>query len=145
MAHGEGSVKISKPISDVFAFVADGTNNLKWRSSVLDVALSGGTSGMVGATYTQGLRGPGGKRIDGDYTITNYVPNSSLSFQVVAGPAHPVGTFTFREDAGDTRVNFVLDLKTKGLQKLMDPMITATMAREIEALGSLKRVLEAQP
>jgi uncharacterized protein YndB with AHSA1/START domain len=143
MAHAEGSVKINAPLEKVYAFVADGTQNQKWRPSVMDIALASGQPGTVGATYKQGLKGPGGRRMDGDYTITDYVPNKSLSFQVIAGPAHPRGRFELEPEEGGTRLKFELDLETKGVQKLLDPVIAATMRKEVEALGNLKRYLES--
>ena len=135
-------MKINAPAEKVFAFLADGTNNLKWRSSVLDVVLASGEPDAVGATYKQGLRGPGGRRFAGDYQVTNYVPNEALGFQVVAGPANPRGEFRLTPEGGATRVHFVLDLETKGAGKLLDPVIAATMRKEVAELGNLKRVLE---
>ena len=37
MPHAERTVTIARPVSDVFAFVADGENGMQWRSDVLDV------------------------------------------------------------------------------------------------------------
>jgi len=45
----ENTVTIERPVEDVFAFLADGTNNPRWRPGVLDVTpLAGGPA--VGIT-----------------------------------------------------------------------------------------------
>ena len=57
MAHANNSVTVARPIEEVFDFLADGTNNTRWRPSVIEIARSGGPDG-VGATYKQGLKRP---------------------------------------------------------------------------------------
>jgi len=142
MPHAENSVTINAPIATVFGFLADGTNNPKWRPGVLDITPpSGGPA--PGATYAQGIKDPRGKRIAGDYQITTLEAPSKLAFAVVAGPARPTGTFDLSEpQPGQTSVHFTLDLHAKGVMKLMGGMIQKTMASEVACLTNLKSVLE---
>ncbi len=93
--------------------------------------------------YKQGLKGPGGSRIDGDYQIIEKVPNELIKFQVIAGPARPTGTYIFKNMGTSTELTFILDLKPKGLAKLMDGMITSTMKTEVAMLSNLKTYLES--
>jgi uncharacterized membrane protein len=139
MAHAEGSVTIERPVKLVFDFISDGTNNPHWRPSVIDIQPVPGKP----ATFRQGLKGPGG-RIDGDYEITESKPNELIVFHVIAGPARPVGTYKFEAAGSATRVTFSLHYEPKGLARLMDPMIGATMRSEIAMLSNLKTYLEAQ-
>ncbi|HLI57659.1 MAG TPA: SRPBCC family protein [Actinomycetota bacterium] len=143
MAHAERSVTIAAPIETVFAFFADGTNNPKWRSGVLDIARTGDEAG-VGATYRQGLKGPGGKRIAGDYRITTLDAPNRLAFEVTAGPARPTGTFELSSEPGSgaTTVRFALDVHPTGAARLMGPMISKTMKDEVASLDKAKEVLE---
>lgn len=67
MAHAEESITIHRPAETVFNFVLDGMNNPRWRPAVLDIQQMTGKPVGVGAKYKQGLKGPGGRRIDGDY------------------------------------------------------------------------------
>jgi len=142
MAHASNSVIIARPIEEVFDFLADGSNNTRWRPSVIEISRSGGPDG-VGATYKQGLKGPGGRRIDGDYRVTTFERPRELAFEVIAGPARPSGRYQLdTPTAGQTRVQFELDLQLRGLQKLMGPMIQRTMDGEVKLLDRLKAVLE---
>jgi hypothetical protein len=71
MAHAEGSVTIDRPVTTVFNFIADGSNNPLWRSSVTDIQRVPDKPQGLGAVFKQGLKGPGG-RIDGDNFILHW-------------------------------------------------------------------------
>jgi uncharacterized protein YndB with AHSA1/START domain len=142
MPHAEHTVTVSRPQHEVFDYLADGTHNREWRTGVLEITRTSGADGQ-GATYRQVLAGPGGRRIDGDYEVTVFDPPRRLEFQVTAGPARPAGVFEVSQDADrSTRVRFALDLTPAGLMKLMTPMITRQMRREVAQLDNLKAILE---
>ena len=145
MAHAEASITIDRPISTVFDFVLDGMNGPLWRPSVADVERVAGTPSGVGAVYKQGLKGPGGRRIAGDYKITECTPNELIAFQVIAGPARPTGTYRFEAAGSGTRITFILHYDPKGLGRLMNPVINRTMQGEVATLANLKSYLESQP
>lgn len=144
MAHAEESITIHRPVNTVFDFVLDGTNNPLWRPTVVDIQRVPGKPSGVGAIFKQGLKGPGGRRIDGDYEIIECEPNKLIKFQVIAGPAKPTGTFRFEALENATNVSFILHYEPKGLARLMDPMITRTMQSEVATLHNLKAYLESQ-
>src|SRR6266498_4725826 len=138
MAHAEQTIVINRPINEVFDFILDGKNSPYWRPAVIDIQPLPGKPAGVGAVYKQGLKGPGGRRIDGDYELVEVKPNALIKFAVIAGPARPTGTYQFETVDNSTRVTFVLDFKTRGLMKLMEPMINRTMQAEVATLSNLK-------
>ncbi len=145
MPHAEHTVTISRPPQEVFDYLADGTHNREWRAGVLEISRTSAGDGQ-GATYRQVLAGPGGRRIDGDYQITVFDPPRRLEFRVTAGPARPAGVFELTGNAaGSTRVRFSLDLDPAGVMKLMTPIITREMRREVAQLDNLKAILERTP
>jgi uncharacterized membrane protein len=142
MPHAANTVTVERPIDDVFGYLADGTNNPRWRSGVLSIERTSAQEG-AGATYRQKLRGPGGRPIDGDYRITAYQPSNLIEFQVTAGPARPTGRFVLTEAGpGRTTVTFSLDLQPTGIMRLMSRMIAKTMRSEVDQLARLKAELE---
>ena len=142
MPSAEHSVVIQRPVSEVFAYVVDGTTAPAWRKSIADIRLAGGIAGRVGARYEQGMKGPGG-RIPADYELTEVVPDRRIAFKVTAGPARPEGRYDFVPEGAGTRVTFGLSWEPKGIkEKLMAPMVARTMPGEVKALDELKRVLE---
>jgi uncharacterized membrane protein len=143
MAHAEESITINRPANIVFSFVLDGTKNPLWRPAVLDIQRVPGTPSDIGAVFKQGLKGPGGRRIDGDYEIIECRPNELITFQVITGPARPTGTYKFESVGNSTRITFTLHLDPKGLTRLLSPMITSTMKGEVATLSNLKAYLES--
>jgi len=143
MAHAQQTVTVQRPVDDVFAYLADGTNNRRWRDGVLEIERVSGDGG-VGTTYRQVLKGPGGRRIEGDYRVTAYEEPRLLGFEVVAGPVRPVGRYELAADGAQvTTLTFTLDAQPKGIMKLMGGMIAKQMQGEVSHLADLKRDLEA--
>ena len=140
MPSAENSIVINRPRSEVFAFVADHENDPKWRPGVLDIKRAAGEG--QSAVYTQGVQGPMGKRIDADFEVTAYQPDTLLAFRTLAGPVRPEGSYRFEDADGGTRVTFSLNTNLRGPQKLMAPMVAKSMRNQVGALDDLKRVLE---
>jgi uncharacterized protein YndB with AHSA1/START domain len=144
MARAANVIVINAPVERVFAYLADGLNNPKWRPGVVKIALAEGAVGTVGAVYQQTLKGPGGRSIAGDYKITTASPPHLLEFAVLTGPARPIGRFELTPTAnGGTQVTFGLNYELRGLKKLlMNGLVAATMRTEVANLANLKVQLE---
>ena len=142
MASASYSVTVNRPIDAVFAFVADGEKCPQWRPGVVDIKHVSGNG--VGSKYAQGVSGPMGRRIQADYEITVFSPNSRLDFQTTTGPARPHGRYDLEPVDGGTRLTFSLDAELTGIRKLfMNSAVQKTMDSEVHTLDNLKRVLEA--
>jgi len=141
MPTATNTVTIARSPEAVFAFVSDGLNAPKWRSGVLDIALVSGSG--VGATWKQGVKGPGGRRVDADYVVTAYEPGRRLAFRATAGPVRPSGDFTFEAVPEGTRLTFSLEAELSGIKKLlMGGQVQKTMDAEVASLARLKQILE---
>jgi uncharacterized membrane protein len=144
MPSAEHQVTIARPVGEVFAYVADGLNGPNWRPGVLDVTHISGTG--VGATYKQGVKAPGGRRVAADYRITAYEPDRRLSFEAIAGPVRPTGTYLFEGTPGGTRLTFSLAAELGGIKRLlMGGAVQKTMDAEVAATERLKTILETAP
>ena len=142
MPSARSSITVARPVSDVFAYVADLSNARAWRPAVLDVELASGDG--LGAVYRQGVKGPGGRRIAADITVTAFEPNRRLAFQTVAGPVRPSGEYRFSETPGGTEVTFSLEVTLTGWKRwLMSRAVQSTMEAEVANLAWLKQVLES--
>jgi uncharacterized protein YndB with AHSA1/START domain len=141
MPEATNSVVVRRPPADVFAFLADGENNARWRPGVIDIRLKSGDG--TGAIYEQGVKGPFGRRVAADYEVTDFEPGSRLAFRAIAGPVRPEGSYELEEVDGGTRVTFMLRLTPHGISRLMTPMVARTMRSEVGQLDRLREVLEA--
>jgi len=137
------TITIGRTPAEVFDFVADGTTATQWRPGVLDIALASGAG--LGARYRQGVRGPGGRRVDADYEVTAWEPGRRLAFQAVAGPVRPSGEYALEAVPAGTQLRFSLACRL-GFPKslLMGGAVQKSMDAEVGALDRLKAVLEGQ-
>jgi uncharacterized protein YndB with AHSA1/START domain len=142
MPAARNEILIDRPRDEVFAFLADRENDLRWRSGVLDLKRVSGSG--VGARYEQGVKGPGGRRIPADIEITELVHGESIAFQTLTGPVRPRGRYVLTDADGGTRVRFELQADVKGLKRLLAPMVQKTMDAEVGQVDSLKRVIETR-
>lgn len=142
MPTAEHEVTIARAPDEVFAFLADGTTNPRWRPGVLDVAHESGAG--AGARYRQGIKGPMGRRVPADYEITEHEPPHTLAFRVTAGPVRPQGRYELAPAGAGTTVRFRLDCELSGAKKLfMSRSVQRAMDSEVRNLERLKQVLEA--
>jgi uncharacterized protein YndB with AHSA1/START domain len=142
MPEASNTVEIRRAPAEVFAFLAEGENNPRWRSGVLDIRHKSGEG--RGAVYEQGVKGPFGRRVPADYEVTTYEPDRRIGFRAIAGPVRPEGSFELTPVNGGTRVTFSLSASPRGMAKLMTPMVAQTMRSEVAQLERLRAVLEDQ-
>lgn len=116
VADAGGRLDVGSP-EDVFAFLADGTNNTRRKAGVVDIAHSSGTA--KGAIYEQGVKGPFGRRVPADYEITAFDPGKRLAFRAIAGPVRPEGAYVLEPIGGNARLTFSLSCWPRGFAKLM--------------------------
>jgi uncharacterized membrane protein len=140
MPEATNTVHIGRPTAEVFAFLADGTNDRQWRSGVLDISRKSGSG--QGAIYTQGVKGPFGRRVPADYEVTDFEPDQRIAFRAIAGPVRPEGSYVLEPSNGGSRVTFSLRCSPSGFAKLMTPMVARTMRSEVAQLDRLREVLE---
>ena len=142
MPDAQHSVTIQLPVEAVFAYVLDGENCPAWRPGVVDIKRVSGEG--AGAIYRQHVKGPMGRSIDADYTVTMVEPNRLIEFQTIAGPVRPRGRYTFEALGGGTRLTFHLEADVGGLRGLLlGPAVARTMQAEVRTLDRLKQVLES--
>jgi carbon monoxide dehydrogenase subunit G len=120
LPEASNSITISRPVTDVFSFLANAENDRQWRRGVIEITKTSGQG--VGTTYRQIVAGPGGRRIDADVEITEFVPDQRMAFKTTKGPVRPTGSYDLRAGNGRTEVTFRLAAHLGGLKKLMAPM-----------------------
>ena len=82
MPRVERSVVIARPVEVVFAFFADPTKGLQWRSGLAEVSADGPVA--VGTVFRQRVSGPGGRTVPADIRMTELEPGRRVAFVGVA-------------------------------------------------------------
>jgi hypothetical protein len=134
MAHAEYEVFINRPRSEVFDFVADGLNNLRWRPGIAELNLISGKPDAPGATYRQLLIGPFGRRINADYRLTKVERNQEINFELIAGSIQPKGAFYFEVIGAGTVLRFELYYNPTGWHVWKEPIAAWLLEREVRNL-----------
>lgn len=141
MPSAERTITINAPLDHVFAFFTTPANDPSWRGGIKHIHAHGEPA--VGGVVHQTIAGPIGRGIGADIEITAYEPNSRYSFQVVAGPVRPVGSYDFVPTDTGTAVTFKLAAEVTGLKRaLMSKPVQKNMDAEMAALDNAKRILE---
>jgi carbon monoxide dehydrogenase subunit G len=139
MPEAQHSVLVPRPPEEVFAFLADGENDVRWRPSVLDIERVSGDG--VGAVYRQGVKGPFGRRVPADFEITDLQPTRRIAFRATTGPVRPEGAYELAAEDGSTRVTFSLRAEPDGFARMMSPMVARSMRSEVRSLENLEGAL----
>jgi uncharacterized membrane protein len=138
MLEFQNTVRIDRPIHEVFAFLSDFENIPKWNYYVLEVRqLSDGAIG-IGTTYHQ-VR----KTDEQDFRITEYETDRKVAMKTLPRSSPDLEMrFTLHDEGGTTRIvdEWKLDLgKPAILERLAAAKVKSAVA---ENLKKLKQLLE---
>jgi uncharacterized protein YndB with AHSA1/START domain len=116
-------IRINRPITEVFDFLADGTNNPRWQPMVVRTTRPEGALG-VGSTFRQRVRHPLGFTVSADYRITAYDFPHHLAMTVSSGgPIRPTLTYTLTTDGQATILRCTIEHHTNGLARIATPAL----------------------
>lgn len=140
----EASGVISRPIEQVFAFVADFENDTKWRQGHLESQrISTGPIGV--GTKTREVIRSMGMQSPLTLEVTEYEPNKRVAFAGTKwGPMEPKGVFHFLQADGGTKVTFIAEPKITGVFNLFSPLMSQFGKGDMKkSLAKLKAALES--
>ena len=139
----EVSEIIRRPVEEVFAFVTDHHNDVRWQDGLLEVRLT--PDGPVGVgTQVHEVRKFMGRRIESTGVITEYIPNAKSARKTLEGPAEVAGYMAFEPVEGGTKVTQYMEMKSSGFMALAEPLVSSGLRRGLEKnFGDLKDLLES--
>jgi uncharacterized protein YndB with AHSA1/START domain len=142
MAQVEYTLTIQRPVEQVFAFVTNGENNPKWELEVVEtMQLTDGPT-RVGTKWLS-VHQYGRRKVKAIRETIQYEPNRRWVTKSAIGPIPTTFTITFESTNGGTKLQFILNVQTTGLAKLMDPFIENIYRRQAPInFRRLKEVLE---
>ena len=134
--------EIDVPADEVFAFVADFSNNPAWQSGVETVDWTSPPPIQVGSTYDQTISF---RNTVTGYQITAYEPGRSVT--TVSGQGATIPTTVTRTvvPIGEDRCRVTVDLTAKPrlIRRLITPLLKKMIRDSVETdYRRLKRLLE---
>jgi uncharacterized protein YndB with AHSA1/START domain len=140
----EKSIVIDRSAQEVFAYVSDHTNAPRWQRGLLEVRRE--TEGPIGVGTRHTLvRAFMGRRMEASNEFTEYQPTRLVSFKVTADSMAAQGWYIVElMGSGHTKLTSRIEMQASGLIRLAQPLMAASLSREVVAnLSDLKRLLEA--
>jgi hypothetical protein len=136
-------VLIARPTNEVFTFLTDLENDLRWKTEWVDVKRTTNAAIGLGTRYSLFSKLLG-RTIETVYETTEYVPETSATWTTVSGPLPMTVRRTFEPVETGTRVVVAYTSGISGVLRLFRPLIVAAGRRQNEgALRTVKRLLES--
>lgn len=128
----EKSIIIHRPIEEVFAYVGDQTNAPQWQPGLLEVRRT--TDGPLGVgTQHTFVRKFMGRKMEASSEYVTYEPNKRITFRTTSGPVALKASYLVEPTADGTRLTSQIEMQAAGLFGLAEPLIAASLGREMEA------------
>jgi uncharacterized membrane protein len=143
MINVEVSTVINQPVGEVFDFLSNMENNMKWRTSQQEVKkLSEGPIG-VGTTYRM-VNHVLGRQLETKAEVIEYEHNRKFMTSDKSGTLPVEAQRIFEAVEGGTRVTFILRADPSGVFKIAAPLFASMAKRSIESdVANLKDLMEA--
>lgn len=141
----EGTAHIDRPIEEVFAFVADGTNDPKFSPRVQEITQA--TDGPVGVgTIYESTVKDAGMTTKRAFELTEFDPPNRIRWKetsknIVTAAS---GGYDLVAEDGGTRLTIHNELEGHGLGKLIAPLALRAARKDADPFaGRIKAAVEA--
>lgn len=139
----ERSIRIERPVEDVFNYMTRFENDREWRDEVVDIRRTTPTNRGVGERYEQLLE-LSGRQVPTDFEVTAYENNRHIGFRGTSGDVHAEGSYHFSAEGSATRVDIRAEVEVSGAAQLTEPYIEKELAQQGERdFRRLRQVLES--
>jgi hypothetical protein len=142
MAKIEGEILISRPMEEVFDFVADQRNEPRYNPRMVRAEKI--TDGPVGkGTVFHSAAKSMGRTAEMRIELTGYDRPSRLASRTTMRQGDMDGTLTFEPAPSGTRMRWSWQVRAKGAVRLLAPLITWMGSRQEQTIWtSMKQYLE---
>jgi len=141
----EGTAVVARPIAEVFAFLADGENDVKFSPRVQEIRkLTDGPIG-VGTRFASTVK-DAGMTTQREFELTEFVVPTKIRWAERSKNAvtAPHGGYDLSPDGDGTRVTVFNELEGHGIGKLVAPLALRSARKGADDFAaSIKRAIEA--
>lgn len=139
------SVVIDRPIDQVFAFLADGTNDKKFSTRVIDIVKD--TDGPVGVgTVFKSTVKDAGFKSNREFELTEFVPPTRIRWTERSKNliTVPDGGYDLVAQGDKTQLTFSNTFEGHGIGKLISPLaLRAARSGSQDFANAIKQAVEA--
>ena len=141
----EGSAVVDRPIAEVFAFLADGTNDPKFSPRVQKIEKSTDGPAGVGTVYESTVK-DAGMTTKREFELTEFQPPSRIRWTERSKNmiTVSVGGYDIAPAEGGTRVTIFNELEGHGFGKLILPLALRGARKDADPFAQrIKQAVEA--
>ncbi|MFF3397560.1 SRPBCC family protein [Streptomyces sp. NPDC002659] len=144
--HFEATVEIGRPVEEVFAFLADGTNDPKFSPRVLEITKAPDGPTEVGTVFKSTVK-DAGMTTKREIRISEFVPPSTLRWTETSKNivVSKEGGYDLEPTPeGNTRLRIFNSLEGHGIGKLIVGLALSAARKDADAFGQrIKAAVEA--
>ena len=138
------SVTISRPPSEVFAFMANLDNIAKWNAEVQSFTVSTSGPTKAGSKFVEHTK-VGGSPITVNCEVTEFTPSSRIVFTGESSPFNFEFTYTLEPAGAGTQLSLQGQVSPKGLMALLAPLMAGEIRGGVRAPVAKERDDEGFP
>lgn len=143
------SVEVDRSPAEVFGFLADFSNDPRWRANVVEMIPLGRPSDALGGIWSRQVevRKVPGRQLRTEAVITAFEPPRRIAFRRADGPIRPEGTYVLGDLGGRTRLDFSIAVNLEGGARVIAPLVALMLAAVVRPalpadFGRLKALVE---
>jgi uncharacterized protein YndB with AHSA1/START domain len=143
------SIFINRPIDEVFAFIADAQNDVKWCPAVKSIEPISGNGPGPGAKYRM-QHTPGGMKFEATVEVVAYEPPHRLQW-IMRDSGHTLhGRYQLEAVNGGARLTQTSQITFEGWLRIPGLLMKRFIARDVQKelgkqFGNLRKLLEELP
>ena len=142
MIRFETSVRIERPVDEVFGYVAEPENFPRWNSAVRSVRKTSSGEEPLGATYAMTRQLPSGQA-ENELEITAHERPRKFAIRTLSGPTPFVYRYAFSPTDGGTLLELDAEVELPGAAALVGPLARRAVKRGVDNnFAKLKGALE---
>lgn len=145
MIEVHASTRIDRPAPEVFAFLADMSNNPRWQKGMQSCEWTSKPPLRLGSTYDQVARFLG-KEIRSSFEVTEFEPGQRIRIRTTGGPMPiDVTRSVDRIDETSTEVDAVVRGESNGVFRIAEPVMRSLVSRSVRSdYARLRSLLESE-
>jgi uncharacterized protein YndB with AHSA1/START domain len=138
----ETSVRIKRPIEEVFSYVSDPLNFPRWNSAVEAVRKTSAAENGMASTFELERQLPTGRTVNQLEVMASQRPQA-FAIRTTAGPTPFHYRYRFSAEEGETIVSLDAEVELAGAAALLPPIARRLVKNGVDAnFATLKQILE---
>jgi uncharacterized protein YndB with AHSA1/START domain len=140
----ETSVRIERPMAEVFDYVSDPRTFPRWNSAVSAVHSLSSSEDLEGSRYVMERDLPSGRALNELEIVARDRPTEFV-VRTISGPTPFVYRYRFAGENGETVVRLDAEVELDGIASVLAPVARRMVKGGVDAnFEALKRILEAR-